>query len=167
MFQVHGHHLKQTRGITFSPQSLNLEHLRNLQRQVPSDCQIERVDIPLANRLRNEGFASFKGFSSFADFVERGVGFCATIKGCIVSYAVSMMQCREGIEIGIGTHPDLRNKGLATAVGATLLVHCIERDIYAHWSTGYENSISIRLVEKLGYVREAVCETLGVPIKTP
>ena len=165
MFQVHGHHLKQTRGITFSPQSLNLEHLRNLQRQVPSDCHIERVDIPLANRLRNEGFSSFKGFSSFADFVERGVGFCATIKGCIVSYAVSMMQCRKGIEIGIGTHPNFRNKGFATAVGATLLVHCIERDIYAHWSTGYENAISIRLAEKLGYVREAVYETLGVPIQ--
>ena len=165
MFQVHGHHLKQTHGITFSPQSLNLEHLQNLQKQVPSDCQIERVDIPLANRLRNEGFASFKGFSSFANFVERGVGFCATIKGCIVSYAVSTMQCREGIEIGIGTHPDFRNKGFATAVGATLLVHCIERDIYAHWSTGYENSISIRLAEKLGYVRQAVCETLGVPIQ--
>ena len=167
IFQVHGDHLKQTRVITFSPQSLNLQYLKKLQKRIPFGYHIERVDIPLANRVKNEGFSSFGGFNSLADFVERGIGFCATIEGRIVSYAISMMQCREGIEIGIGTHPDFRNKGFATAVGATLLVYCLERDIYAHWSTGYENAISIHLAEKLGYVREAVCETLGVPIKVP
>ena len=167
MFQVHGHHLKQVRVITFSPQALNLQYLQGLQKRVPFGCHIERVDIPLVNRLKNEGFSSFGGFSSPADFAERGIGFCATIEGRIISYAVSMMQCDEGIEVGIGTHPDFRNKGFATTVGATLLVHCIERGIYAHWSTGYENSISIHLAEKLGYVREAVCEALGVLIKAP
>lgn len=167
IFQIHSDHLKQTRVITFSPEPLNLKHLRDLQKQLPFGCHIERADMPLADRLRNEGFSSLEGFSSFADFVEWGIGFCATIKGRIVSYAVSMMQCSEGIEIGIGTHPDFRNKGFATAVGAELLVHCIERGIYAHWSTGYENAISIHLAEKLGYVREAVCETLGILIKAP
>ena len=167
IFQVHGHHLKQARGITFSPESLSLKHLRNLQKRIPFGCHIERVDIPLANRLKNEGFSSFGGFNSLADFVERGIGFCATIEGGIVSYAVSMMQCREGIEVGVGTHPEFRNKGFATAVGATLLVHCLERGIYARWSTGYENAISIHLAEKLGYVHEGVYKALGVPIQTP
>lgn len=166
IFQVHGHHLKQMQGITFSSESLNLRHLQNLQKRILLDCHIEQVDIPLATRLKNEGLSSFPGFSSSADFAERGIGFCATIEGRIVSHAVSLMQCREGIHIGIETHPDFRNKGFATAVGATLLVHCLEQGIYPHWSASCENAPSIHLAEKLGYVRDEAYEALGVPIKT-
>ena len=166
IFQVHGHHLKQMHGITFSPESLNLKHLRNLQKQIPFDCHIQRVDLSLANQLRNEGLSSFPGFSSLADFAERGIGFCATIESRIISHAVSLMQCREGIHIGIETHPDFRNKGFATVIGAKLLVHCIEQGIYPHWSASSENATSIHLAEKLGYVRDEVYETLGVFIET-
>ena len=69
----------------------------------------------------------------------------------------------EGIHIGIETHPDFRNKGLATAIAAKLLVHCIERGVYPHWSASSENAASIHLAEKLGYVHDTVYETLGVP----
>ncbi len=163
IFQVHGQHLKQTQGITFSPESLNRKHLLYLQKRIPSDCHIQRVDISLANQLRNEGLSSFPGFSSLADFAERGIGFCATIEGRIISHAVSLMQCREGIHIGIETDPGFRNKGFATAVAAKLLVHCVERGVYPHWSASSENAASIHLAEKLGYVRDDVYETLGVP----
>ena len=166
ILHVHGHHLKQMRGITFSPESLNLKHLRNLQKRIPLNCHIERVDISLANRLKNEGLSSFPGFSSLADFAERGIGFCATIESRIMSHAVSLMQCREGIHIGIETHPDFRNMGFATAVAAKLLAHCIERGIYPHWSASSENAASLHLAEKLGYVRADVYETLGVFTKT-
>ena len=167
IFQVHGHHLKQMQGITFSPESLNLKHLRNLQKRIPFDCHIQRVDISLASQLRDEGLSSFPGFSTLDDFAERGIGFCATIEGRIISHVVSLMQCREGIHIGIETDPDFRNKGFATVIGAKLLVHCIEQGIYPHWSASYENATSIHLAEKLGYVRDAVYEALSVPIKTP
>ena len=166
IFQVHGHHLKQIRGITFSSESLNLKHLRDLQKQMPLGCHIERIDISLANRLKNEGLSSFPGFSSFADFAERGIGFCATIEGCIISHAVSLMQCREGIHIGIETHPDFRNMGFATVVAARLLEDCIERGVYPHWSASCDNRASIHLAEKLGYVRDGVYEALGVFMET-
>ena len=39
IFQVHGHHLEQMRGITFSPESLNLKHLQNLQKTNPFRLQ--------------------------------------------------------------------------------------------------------------------------------
>lgn len=166
IFQVHGHHLKQIRGVTFSSESLNLKHLRDLQKRMPLDCHIERVDIALANRLRDEGLSSFPGFRTLVDFAERGIGFCATIEGRIISHAVSLMQCREGIHIGIETHPDFRNMGFATAVAARLLEDCIEQDIYPHWSASCENTPSIHLAEKLGYVRDGVYEALGVFTKT-
>ena len=163
IFQIHGHHLKQMPGITFSPKSLNLKHLRSLQKRIPFACDIEHIDISLASQLKNEGLSSLPGFSSLADFAERGIGFCARIEGRIISHAVSLMQCREGIHIGIETHPDFRNKGLATGIAAKLLVHCIERGVYPHWSASSENAASIHLAEKLGYVHDTVYETLGVP----
>ena len=166
ILHVHGHNLKQIPGITFSPESLNLKHLRNLQKRTPLDCRIERVDLSLANRLKNEGLSTFPGFSSLADFAERGIGFCATIEGRIMSHAVSLMQCREGVHIGIETHPDCRNMGFATVVAARLLEHCVARGIYPHWSASSENVASIHLAEKLGYVRDGVYETLGVFIET-
>ena len=166
IFRVHGHHLKQMPGITFSPESLNLKHLRHLQKHLPLNCRIERVDLPLANRLKNEGLSSFPGFSSLADFAERGIGFCATIEERIISHAVSLMQCREGIHVGIETHPDFRNMGFATTVGAKLLEYCIERGIYPHWSASDENTVSIHLAQKLGYVRDKGYATLGVFTKT-
>ena len=166
IFQVHGHHLKHMRGIAFSSESLNLKHLQILQKRTPLGCHIQRVDIALANRLRNEGLSSFPGFSSLTDFVERGIGFCATIEGRIISHAISLMQCREGIHIGIETHPDFRNKGFATVVAAKLLGYCLERDIYPHWSASSDNKASVHLAEKLGYVRDAVYEALGVFIET-
>ena len=166
ILHVHGHHLKQIPGITFSSESLNLKHLRNLQKRIPRDCHIQRVDLALTNRLRDEGLSSFPGFRTLVDFAERGIGFCATIEGRIISHAVSLMQCREGIHIGIETHLDFRNMGFATAVAAKLLEHCIERGIYPHWSASSENTASIHLAEKLGYVRDDVYETLGVFTKT-
>lgn len=164
--QVHGPHLKEIRGITFSSESLDLKHLRNLQKRIPVGCQIERVDISLADQLKNEGLSSFPGFSSSADFAERGIGFCARIENRIISHVVSLMQCREGIHIGIETHADFRNKGFATAIGAKLLVHCIAHGIYPHWSASNENAPSIHLAEKLGYVRDDAYEALGVFVKT-
>lgn len=166
IFQVHGHHLKQIRGVTFSSESLNLKHLRYLQKRMPLGCHIERVDRSLVNRLEKEGLSSFPGFSSLADFAERGIGFCTTIEGRIISHAVSLMQCREGIHIGIETHPDFRNMGFATVVAAKLLTHCIEHSIYPHWSASSENAASLHLAEKLGYVRDDVYEVLGVFTKT-
>ena len=166
ILHVHGYHIKQIPGITFSSELLNLKHLQNLQKRIPLDCQIERVDLSLANRLENEGLSSFPGFSSLADFAERGIGFCAMIEGCIVSHVVSLMECREGIHIGIETHPDFRNMGFATVVAAKLLVHCLEQGIYPHWSASSENAASLHLAEKLGYVRDGVYETLGMFIET-
>ena len=88
------------------------------------------------------------------------------IEGHIKSHADSLMQCREGIHIGIETHPDYSNKGFATVVTAKLLEHCVARGIYPHWSASSENMVSLHLVEKPEYVRDRVYETLGVFTKT-
>jgi len=44
-------------------------------------------------------------------------------------YAGTYAQCKAGIEVQILTEWDFRRKGLATVVGATLVVHCLEHGI--------------------------------------
>ena len=101
IFQVHGHHLKQMHGITFSPESLNLEHLRNLQKRIPFDCHIQRVDISLASQLKMKGFPVSQVSVHSLTLLNGEIGFCATIEGRIISHTVSLMECREGIHIGL------------------------------------------------------------------
>lgn len=48
--------------------------------------------------------------------------------------------------------------GLATAVGATLIVHCLEHGIEPHWDTS--NPVSENLAKKLGYIPDTNYEWL-------
>lgn len=48
--------------------------------------------------------------------------------------------------------------GLATAVGATLIVHCLEHGISPHWDTS--NPVSENLAKKLGYIPDTNYEWL-------
>jgi predicted GNAT family acetyltransferase len=99
-----------------------------------------------------------KVFASPSDFFERGVGFCALSGEQMVCAATSAFICDGAIEIQINTNRGYRRMGLATAVGATLLVHCLEHGIDPHWDTG--DPASARVAEKLGYLPESAYEWL-------
>lgn len=64
----------------------------------------------------------------------------------------------DAIEIQINTNKAYRRMGLATAVGATLLVHCLEHGIDPHWDAG--TPASERVAEKLGYLPDSTYEWL-------
>ncbi len=158
MFDIHAQHLEKRQWIEFSSSSLDIDYLRQLKKRVPFGFEIKRVDIDLAEQVMNDDFSTFTGFCSLSDFVERGIGFCATKENQIVCYAGTYAQCKAGIEVQISTEWDFRRKGLATVVGATLVVHCLEHRIEPHWSA--INPISAKLACKLGYVENAVYEEL-------
>ena len=85
-----------------------------------------------------------------ADFCRRGMGIAAWHGGTIVAGASSYAIFDGGIEIEIDTHPDFRQRGLATACGAALVLACLERGLYPSWDA--HTPISLHLAEKLGYV---------------
>lgn len=54
-----------------------------------------------------------------------------------------------GIEIEIDTAPEHRQRGLATACAARLILTCLDRGLYPSWDAA--NPTSAALAEKLGY----------------
>ncbi|MNI84792.1 GNAT acetyltransferase [compost metagenome] len=70
-------------------------------------------------------------------------------KGLQVAGASSYSVYNEGIEIEIDTKPEFRNRGLATACGAKLILECLERGLYPGWDA--QDLRSVALAEKLGY----------------
>ena len=89
-------------------------------------------------------------FRDSVDFCRRGMGIAAWHGGTIVAGASSYAIFDGGIEIEIDTHPDFRQRGLATACGAALVLACLERGLYPSWDA--HTPISLHLAEKLGYV---------------
>lgn len=162
LFSVHGERVISIERHAFSDHRLDITRLRWLEVQVPEGFQIRRIDLELARRIDTDSSLISEdhvhNFDSPEDFVARGIGFCILKGDRIVSGASSYAFCNRGIEVQVNTHPDFRQRGLATAVSAALLAHCLEHGVEVHWDAG--NSTSVRLAEKLGYVPTDTYEML-------
>lgn len=90
-------------------------------------------------------------FDGIQDYVNRGIGMAAVYNGRLVSGASSYTVYDGGIEIEIDTDPAFRNRGLATACGAALILQCLDRGLYPSWDA--HDLRSVHLAEKLGYHR--------------
>ena len=143
--QIHGTKLKKQRWVGFSFEELNHEHLCGLKPHVPEGYRIQRIDLKLAPRAMGR-----LSYPSPEAFIENGVGFCALKGDEVVCGARSYTNTCKAIEIAIMTIADHRGKGVATATGASLAVHCLDKGIDPHWNA--ENIISVKLAKKLGYV---------------
>ena len=145
VIKIHGTKLKKQRWVGFSFEKLNHEHLCGLKQHVPEGYRIQRIDLKLASRAMGR-----LSYPSPEAFIENGVGFCALKGDEVVCGARSYTNTRKAIEISIMTVADHRGKGVATATGASLAAHCLDKGIEPHWNA--ENSISVKLAEKLGYI---------------
>jgi GNAT superfamily N-acetyltransferase len=139
--------------IEYSSARLDPDHLDHLKSQLPAQHQIRRFDRALVQErgldLDRQGLA----FLSIRQFLQNGISYWVIKDGEVVSEATSEAMSGAGIEIEIGTDPDHQGQGLATAVGATLLSDCLERELEPHWTTT-SNPRSDGLARKLGYVVE-------------
>ncbi|PON16366.1 hypothetical protein C2W62_18875 [Candidatus Entotheonella serta] len=132
VFQVHGPRLTTESRLTFSPEHLNLEHLRRLATDVPHGFRIARVDLDIAPRLKAEVSADLilsEVFASPSDFVERGIGFCALAGERLVSSATSAGMNAIPIRLGdvhdkqILCHPGVIDHNIQAAKGVDGLLH--------------------------------------------
>jgi GNAT superfamily N-acetyltransferase len=137
----------------FSSDSLDIKHLKELKDQLLDEYRIEKIDLALAERIRGEKTEvtaeQLFGFDSAEDFLDRGLGYCIFFGEEIVSVGAAGAACKKGIEIQINTSKKHRGKGLATAVGAALIIDCLEQGIDPNWDAATE--ISAGLAKKLGY----------------
>jgi len=119
--------------------------------KLPEGYTLVPLDERLYYRTKEEDWSfDFCGqFPTYADFLQRGFGLIVLHEGQPVSGASSYSVYREGIEIEIDTKPEYRRKGLATVVGAALILECLSRGLYPSWDAA--NRESVALSEKLGY----------------
>jgi GNAT superfamily N-acetyltransferase len=163
---VHGARVLLQPRVSFSAKRLELVHLHQLMESVPVGYQVTRIDLELAQRIGGEVSAGLilpEVWDSLADFVARGIGFCALTGERIACGAVSAARCDTAIEIQINTRPSFRRLGLATVVGATLVAYCLEHGLEPDWETDAENLPSQRLAQRLGYVPESYYAWLVLP----
>ncbi len=89
-------------------------------------------------------------FTNSETFAKHGLGVVVYKEGEIVAGAATYAYYNGGIEIEIDTKRSERQKGLATACGAQLILTCLEKGLYPSWDA--HNKTSCHLAEKLGYV---------------
>jgi len=166
VYHVHRAQIIPQPRMAFSAKRLALAHLYQLMADIPAGYQIARIDLELAQRIGGEvspGLLLPEVWDSPADFVARGIGFCALTEERIVCGATSAARCDTAIEIQINTLPSCRRLGLATAVGARLVAYCLEQGLEPDWETDASNLPSQRLAQRLGYVPESRYEWLVLP----
>lgn len=132
---------------------LDAQYLKSLTGKPPSGYEMRKMNLPLAAQLLKDFDTDefIDSFESLEDFATRGVGYLALHKGVIVSAATSFAASSKGIDIDIQTQPEHRRKGLATQVGARLLLDCLKRQVEPHWLAA--NRASEKLALKLGYTK--------------
>jgi len=129
----------------------NREVLGEYAQNLSAPFKIKRIDENLYPRVAADPlFTDFVcNFEGKEDFLCRGVGFIALDGDTIMGGASSYTVYHGGIEIEVDTDKKYRQKGIATACAARLILHCLENGLYPSWDAA--NMISVRLAEKLGY----------------
>lgn len=120
---------------------------------LPEGYEIRRIDskiYDLCEDLDDEDMQDLTGdFDTKEEFLAKGRGFVVLKDGEVVAGASSANCYCDGIEVEIDTDKTERRKGLATAVGAKLILSCLDDGLEPRWDAA--NLISVHLAEKLGY----------------
>ncbi len=134
----------------------DITKLRYYRSILPKGFYIKAIDEELYNKVLDSKWSEdfCMNFNDYKDFCENGIGFLVLTKDIvgndlIAAGASSYIYFDGGIEIQIATQKLHRNQDLATVVGATLILECIERDIVPCWDSS--NKLSSKLAKKLGY----------------
>ena len=129
------------------------EKLQSFVDALPKGYEIRRIDSELYDQILASPDADLDylvgDFETKEAFLEKGRGFVVLKDGSVVAGASSEYCYRCGIEVEIDTVRSERRKGLATAVGAKLILSCMDDGLEPVWDAA--NLISVHLAEKLGY----------------
>ena len=91
-------------------------------------------------------------YESYKAFQKNGVGSVMMYKDEIVSSSSSYLTYKNIIELDVSTMEAHRNKGLALACCAAVLLECKEKGFKVHWDA--QNEASKHMAIKLGYELE-------------
>ena len=130
------------------------EKLQSFVDALPEGYEIRRIDSGIYDLILSADDDDLEyligDFETKEAFLEKGRGFVVLKDGKVVAGASSEYCYRfGGIEVEIDTVHKERRKGLATAVGAKLILSCLDDGLEPVWDAA--NLISVHLAERLGY----------------
>jgi GNAT superfamily N-acetyltransferase len=159
ILDVHGERVRDRPMREFDPSALDRGELARLETGLPHGFELRRLDLALAQQLDTELEPhGLQVFENPAHLVASGLGFGAVDAGRLACAATSYTRSSRYVEVAIATRPAYRNLGLAAAVAAALLRHCLQNGLIPCWSAS--NPVSQRLAARLGYRPAGVCEVL-------
>ncbi len=125
--------------------------LAEIVQSLPDDYVLQEINAPLYEKAMAEEWCRdwCSQFSDAADYATRGMGVAAMENGELVAGASSYVVFDGGIEIQTDTRADMRNRGLAAACCAKLILDCVVKGIHPSWDAA--NAASLHLAQKLGY----------------
>lgn len=135
----------------FSSDPLSVDHLNQLLNDGSFKGEIVAIDANVAEQLStvSDLYFDLADFDSVEDFAVRGLGFVALAEEQPVGIAYSSLVCSQGIEISIFVQEVHRRQGIATALGAHLLLASLQYGLHPNWDAA--NPESVKLATKLGY----------------
>lgn len=125
------------------------ERKRDCNKNTYEVKRIDRRDIERSSEFTEEYYKEYWG--SKETFLNGGFGFCIEQGGMIVAECVSIFSGNGFAEIDIVTHKAYQGKGLAQAVAARFIEHCIQNDIIPCWDCYVDNIPSQKLANKLSF----------------
>ena len=147
-----GHRLEKWKRIAFGSGNWNVEKLTRLSQQLPLGYTIKPVTNSEEVKgliLMGDGLVDFRNYPSSEDFLNRGKAFIVESNGEIVSGCTSYAIGGRKFDISVTTRREHQQRGLAQAVAARLILHCLEHDIEPCWDAAHE--VAGILATKLGF----------------
>lgn len=130
---------------------------------------IKEIDENLYNLVLKERWSQdfCINFDTYKDFKKNGIGYLVLTKDLddneiIVAGASSYIYYDDGIEIQITTNKDYKRQGLATCIGAKLILSCIDRGINPTWDSA--NKASSKLAKKFGFIPDKFYKSLIIKL---
>ncbi|MBN1955157.1 MAG: GNAT family N-acetyltransferase [Anaerolineae bacterium] len=125
--------------------------------RLPSGAEMRAIDEELLAGSHLHNVESVAGWvlsfwATPADFVRAGLGRCLLRGDEILSWCLTVYASGRHRELGVATVPAHRGRGLATLAAAACVERCLEQGFTPHWHCWEENTASIALAGKLGFV---------------
>ena len=133
------------------PNVFDREHLNRIRASLGSSYQLHRIDEVIYRQCKAEEWCSdfVAQFQDYEEYRRLGLGVVILEGRRIVSGASSYSRYRDGIEIEIDTREEYRRRGLALICAASLILDCLDQNLYPSWDA--HNKASVALAQKLGY----------------
>ncbi len=133
------------------PDAFNRTTLQYYVDSLPDGYELRLFDESICEQSQTEEWSRdfYACFHNCGDFMRRGFAAAVLRDGVLVSGAGTYAVYSGGVEVEIDTHPEHRQRGLATACGARFILEALDRSLYPNWDAFDLRSVA--LAEKLGY----------------